>query len=79
MQYQPRKSNCKSKWTLPLFHHKLQQAIVRVAMKDAPVIRLCNNEDLALKAKLNRAKEEMIKTKNMEKATEEYIEGMFYP
>ncbi len=48
-------------------------------MKDAPVIRLCNNEDLALKAKLNRAKEEMIKTKNMEKATEEYIEGMFYP
>ena len=64
-----------------LFHqfpHELRQAIVRVAMKDAPVTKLRNNEDLALQAKARRAKEEMIKAKNMEKATEEYIEGMYY-
>ena len=47
-------------------------------MKDAPVTKLRNNEDLALQAKARRAKEEMIKAKNMEKATEEYIEGMYY-
>ena len=57
-----------------LFHqfpHELRQAIVRVAMKDAPVTKLRNNEDLALQTKARRAKEEMIKAKNMEKATEE--------
>ena len=64
-----------------LFHqfpHELRHAIVRVAMKDAPATKLRNNEDLALQAKARRAKEEMIKAKNMEKATEEYIEGMYY-
>ncbi len=63
-----------------LFHqfpHELQEVIVRVAMKDAPATRLRNNEDLALQAKARCVKEEMIK-KNMEKATEEYIEGMYY-
>ena len=43
-----------------LFHqfpHKLRQAIVRVAMKDAPSPKLCNNEDLALQAKARHAKE----------------------
>ncbi len=49
-----------------------------MAMKDAPSTRLRNNEDLALQAKARCAKEEMIKTKNMEKATEKYIEGMCY-
>jgi hypothetical protein len=47
-------------------------------MKDAPATKLCNNEDLALQAKARCAKEEMIKEKNMEKATEEYIEGIYY-
>ena len=64
-----------------LFHqfpHELRQAIVRVAMKDAPATKLCNNEDLAFQAKARRAKEEMIKANNLEKATEEYIEGMYY-
>ncbi len=56
----------------------MQQAIVSVAMKDAPATALHNNEDLALQARARHAKEEMIKTKNMEKATEEYIEGMYY-
>ncbi len=31
-----------------------------------------------MQAKARHAKEEMIKTKNMEKALEEYIEGMYY-
>jgi hypothetical protein len=47
-------------------------------MKDAPATRLRNNEDLALQAKARREKEEMIKAKNMEKATEELIEAMYY-
>ena len=47
-------------------------------MKDAPATKLCNNEDLAFQAKARRAKEEMIKANNLEKATEEYIEGMYY-
>jgi hypothetical protein len=47
-------------------------------MKDAPATRLRNNEDLALQAKARCAKEEMIKTKNMKKATKEYTEGMYY-
>ncbi len=64
-----------------LFHqfpHELRQATFRVAMKDAPATRIRNNEDLALQAKARRVKEEMINAKNMEKATEEYIEGMYY-
>ena len=47
-------------------------------MKDAPATRLRNNEDMALQAKARREKEEMIKAKNMEKATEELIEAMYY-
>jgi hypothetical protein len=64
-----------------LFHqfpHELREAIVRVAMKDASATKHRNNEDLALQAKARRAKEEMIKAMNMEKATEEYIDGMYY-
>jgi hypothetical protein len=64
-----------------LFHqfaHEIRHAIVVVAMKDAPATRLRNNEDLALQAKARREKEEMIKAKNMEKATEELIEAMYY-
>jgi hypothetical protein len=60
------------------FPHKLRQALVRVAMKNALATKLCNNEDLALQAKARHAKEEMIKTNNMEKAMEENIEGMYY-
>ena len=63
-----------------LFHqfpHELRQAIVRVAMKDAPATKLRNNKDLALQAKARPAKEGMINAKNMEKATED-IEGMYY-
>jgi hypothetical protein len=47
-------------------------------MKDAPATKLCNNEDLALQAKDRHVKEEMIKAKNMEKAMEEFIEGISY-
>ncbi len=47
-------------------------------MKDAPSTRLRNNEDFALQAKARHVKEEMIKTKNMEKSTEKYIEGTYY-
>ncbi len=47
-------------------------------MKDAPATRLCNNKDLALQANARHAKEEMLKANNMEKAMEQYIEGMYY-
>jgi hypothetical protein len=47
-------------------------------MKDAPATKLCNNEDSALQAKARHAKEEMIKANNIEKATGEHIEGMYY-
>ena len=60
-----------------LFDDEVRTAIVLVAMADAPATRERNNEDLKLMATARREKEEMAREKNMEKATEEYIEAMF--
>ncbi len=56
----------------------LRASYIRHTAKCSPSDHPNNNEDLALQAKARRAKEEMVKTKNMEKATEVYIEGMYY-
>ena len=60
-----------------LFDDEVRNAIVLVAVADAPSTRERNNEDLRLMAKARREKEELAREKNMEKATEEYIEAMF--
>ena len=46
-------------------------------MADAPSTRERNNKDLKLMVTARREKEELAREKNMEKATEEYIEAMF--
>ena len=56
------------------FEGVLRDAIVEVAMRDAPATREQKNDDLKLQAKARRKKEELTKQKIMDKATEEYIE-----
>ena len=53
------------------FEDVLRQSIILVAMKDAPLAKRRNNEDLELQAKARREKEELAKMKNMETATED--------
>jgi hypothetical protein len=74
------KSKSKSK-PLGRFHQfdpSLQEAIIIVGMTDAPDTRKCNNEDLEKQATARRIKEELIKEKGLEKATEEYIDALYY-
>ena len=74
------KSKSKSK-PLGRFHQfdpSLQEAIIIVAMTDAPNTRKHNNEDLEKQATARRIKEELIKEKGLEKATEEYIDALYY-
>lgn len=59
------------------FDDDLRHAIVKVAMRDAPATRERNNNDLELQAKARRKKDELAREKNMENATEEYIEAMY--
>lgn len=64
-----------------LFHglsDELRQAIVLVAMEDAPSTRIQNRTDIQAQDTARREKEELCKEKNMENATEEYIEGLYY-
>jgi hypothetical protein len=64
-----------------LFHglsDELRQAIVLVAMEDAPSTQIQNRTDIQVQDTAWQAKEELCKEKNMEKATEEYIEGLYY-
>ena len=59
------------------FDDALRHAIVKVAMRDAPATRERNNKDIELQAEARRIKEELEKGKNMEKATEEYVEAVY--
>ena len=59
------------------FDDILSHAIVKVAMKNAPITRERNNKDLELQATARREKEEMAREKNMNKATDEYIEALY--
>ena len=49
-----------------------------VAMSDAPATKSRNNGDLVLQLEAKQAKEELPKQKNMENATDVYIEGLYY-
>ena len=63
-----------------IFHEyskELQHAIVLTAMRDAPETQAIHQKELELQAKSRREKEELAKQKNMEKATDEYIEAAY--
>ena len=78
--HRPRKSKSDKK-PLGLFHQfdvELREALVLVAMEDAPTTRQQNNDDLNRQAKARRRKEELAKEQNMQKATDEYIEACYY-
>jgi hypothetical protein len=64
-----------------LFHglsNELRQAIVLVAMEDALSTGILNRTDIQAQDTAWQEKEELFKEKNMENATEEYIEGLYY-
>jgi hypothetical protein len=64
-----------------LFHgfaNNVRQAIVLVAMEDAPSTCKQNRADIQAQDTARREKEELYKKKNLENATEEYIEGLYY-
>lgn len=75
---QTSKKDKKSEGLFHQFHEKLRHAIVLVAMRDAPATKAQNDEDLELQLKAKNAKEKIAKRKNMENATEAYIEGLYY-
>jgi len=81
--HRPTKSKSKSKSNskpLGIFHQfdpSLQEANIMVATTDAPATLKRNNEDLERQAKARRIKEELIKEKGLEKATEEYIDALY--
>jgi hypothetical protein len=60
------------------FDPSLQEAIILTAMTDAPATRKQNNDDLERQATARQIKEELIKEENLEKATEEYIDALYY-
>jgi hypothetical protein len=60
------------------FEKKVQEAIVSVAMQDAPKTRIRNNEALELQAKARKEKEDVLREKGLEKASEEYIDAVYY-
>ena len=60
------------------FEAILRSAIIQVGMKDAPSTQAVNNEAMELQRKAKQAKEDTKKEKNMEKATELYIEAIYY-
>jgi hypothetical protein len=56
----------------------IRKAIILVAMKDAPSTRKKNNDAIQLQATAQRMKVELLKEKNMECATEAFIDGLYY-
>ncbi len=78
--HQPTKSQNSVK-PLGKFHQfdpSLQEAMILTAMSDALATRKQNNDNFERQAKARRIKEEIIKEKNLEKATEEYIDALYY-
>ena len=79
--YWTKKSTTNSVKPLGQFHQfdqSLQEAIILTGMTDAPATQKQNNDDLERQAKATRVKEELIKEKSLEKATEEYIDALYY-
>ena len=56
----------------------VKHAIVLVAMEDAPSTSRQNRADIQAQDTARREKEELLKEKNLEDATEEFIEGLYY-
>ena len=56
----------------------VKQAIVLVAMEDAPSTSRQNRADIQAQDTARQEKEELLKEKNLEDATEEFIEGLYY-
>ena len=56
----------------------VKQAIVLVAMEDAPSTSRQNRADIQAQDTARREKEELLKEKNLEDATKEFIEGLYY-
>ena len=71
------KNDDKSEGMFHQFPEEVRHAIILAAMEDAPVTRERNNADLAAQAKAKREKEEIAKEKNMEKASDEFIESTY--
>ena len=57
------------------FSREVQHAIVFASMADAPENKAIHQEELELQARTRRKKEELAKQKNIDAATEEYIEA----
>ena len=75
------RKDAKGKRSLGIFHQfdkEVQEAIVAVAMQDAPQTRKRNNADLELQAKARKKKEDMLRELSIEKASEDYIDAVYY-
>ena len=60
------------------FSDKIQISLVLTAMEDAPRTRRENRSLLNRQCKAKQMKKEMIKEKGLQKATEEYIDAIYY-
>ena len=57
---------------------EVREAIVLVAIQDAPSTRKANNADILAQETARRKKEELAKEKSMANASEQFIDGMYY-
>ena len=75
------KSSGKGKTAPGLFHEldeEIREAIIRVALEDAPETRRQHSDELESHREARRIKEELIKEKNDEKMMESYIDALYY-
>eukprot|EP00957_Ditylum_brightwellii_P140735 10721232-Ditylum_brightwellii.AAC.1 len=64
-----------------IFHTLPEELIltaIMVCMEDAPATKESNNKALSLQCQCRHEKEELVKQKGMENASDEYIEAMIY-
>ena len=73
-----KKSSAKAQGIFHGLSEVLREAIVTVAMKDAPSTWKKNNDSIQLQATAQRMKVELSKKKNLECATEAFIDGLYY-
>ena len=61
----------------PEYNEELRHAIVLTVIRDAPETQAIHQKELELQAKSRREMEELAKQKNMNNATDEYIEAAY--
>ena len=71
------KNNKKSAGIFRKYSKEHRHAIVLTAMRDAPETQAIHQKELELQAKSRREMEELAKQKNMNNATDEYIEAAY--